>query len=37
MRYWWVNQNQTHRQEMGGGYLWSVTSWKHRRGGLKGS
>ena len=28
MRYWWVNQNQTHRQEIGGGYLWSVTSWK---------
>ena len=23
MRYWWVNQNQTHRQEFGGGYLWS--------------
>ncbi len=23
MRYWWVNQNQTHRQELGGGYLWS--------------
>ena len=23
MRYWWVNQNQTHRQEMQGGYLWS--------------
>jgi putative restriction endonuclease len=23
MRYWWVNQNQTHRQEVGGGYLWS--------------
>ncbi len=22
-RYWWVNQNQTHRQEVGGGYLWS--------------
>jgi putative restriction endonuclease len=22
MRYWWVNQNQTHRQEVGGGYLW---------------
>ena len=19
----WVNQNQTHRQEIGGGYLWS--------------
>ena len=23
MRYWWVNQNQTHRQEQAGGYLWS--------------
>lgn len=23
MRYWWVNQNQTHRQEVEGGYLWS--------------
>lgn len=23
MRYWWVNQNQTYRQEVLGGYLWS--------------
>lgn len=23
MRYWWVNQNQTYRQEIRGGYLWS--------------
>jgi len=23
MRYWWVNQNQTYRQEVNGGYLWS--------------
>ena len=23
MRYWWVNQNQTFRQEIVGGYLWS--------------
>ena len=23
MRYWWVNQNQTFRQEVEGGYLWS--------------
>lgn len=23
MRYWWVNQNQTYRQKLGGGYLWS--------------
>lgn len=22
-RYWWVNQKQTHRHEIGGGYLWS--------------
>lgn len=23
MRYWWVNQKGTHRQEIAGGYLWS--------------
>jgi putative restriction endonuclease len=23
MRHWWVNQNQTFRQETAGGYLWS--------------
>jgi len=23
MRNWWVNQNQTYRHEVGGGYLWS--------------
>jgi len=23
MRTWWVNQNQTYRHEIGGGYLWS--------------
>jgi hypothetical protein len=23
MRNWWVNQNQTFRQEIAGGYLWS--------------
>jgi len=22
-RYWWVNQNQTHRDEVAGGFLWS--------------
>ena len=22
MRYWWVNQNQTYRHEVPGGYLW---------------
>ena len=23
MRHWWVNQNQTYRHEVSGGYLWS--------------
>ena len=23
MRYWWVNQNQTYKHEISGGYLWS--------------
>jgi putative restriction endonuclease len=23
MGYWWVNQNQTYRHEVQGGYLWS--------------
>ena len=23
MAYWWVNQKQTHRHEIAGGYLWS--------------
>lgn len=23
MRYWWVNQKQTYRHEIGGGFLWS--------------
>jgi hypothetical protein len=23
MRYWWVNQNQTHKYEIAGSYLWS--------------
>lgn len=23
MKHWWVNQNQSHRQEIGGGYMWS--------------
>jgi putative restriction endonuclease len=22
-RYWWVNQNKTYRQELGGGYMWA--------------
>jgi len=32
VRYWWVNQNQTYRQEQAGGYLWSP---KHNKGGGK--
>lgn len=31
MRYWWVNQNQTYRQEVRGGYLWSP---KRKKGGV---
>ncbi|MBL4927940.1 HNH endonuclease [Fuscibacter oryzae] len=23
VRYWWVNQNQTYKAEVGGGYMWS--------------
>jgi putative restriction endonuclease len=23
LRYWWVNQNQTYKAEVGGGYMWS--------------
>jgi putative restriction endonuclease len=23
MRYWWVNQNQTFRQELRGNFMWS--------------
>ena len=23
MRFWWVNQNMTYREEIGGGYMWS--------------
>ena len=30
MRFWWVNQNQTYRHEVAGGYLWSP---KRKRGG----
>jgi putative restriction endonuclease len=30
MRYWWVNQSQTYRHEVGGGYLWSP---KRKQGG----
>jgi len=31
MRYWWVNQNKTYRQEIDGGYLWAPQSgiWHH--------
>ncbi len=31
MRYWWVNQNQTYRHEIGGGYLWSPKRSAHDR------
>jgi putative restriction endonuclease len=31
MRYLWVNQNQTHRQEISGGYLWSPKRSKGER------
>lgn len=30
MRYWWVNQNQTYRQEVTGGYLWSPKTNKNK-------
>lgn len=32
MRYWWVNQNQTHRFEVRGGFLWSP---KTSKGGMR--
>lgn len=32
MRFWWVNQNQTHRVEIRGGFLWSP---KTSRGGRR--
>ncbi|NOJ81831.1 HNH endonuclease [Myxococcus xanthus] len=32
MRYWWVNQKQTHRHEIAGGYLWSP---KRKRNGAR--
>lgn len=32
MRYWWVNQNQTYRHELAGGYLWSPK--RNRNGGI---
>jgi putative restriction endonuclease len=31
LRYWWVNQNQTYRQEVDGGYLWSPKKKANRR------
>lgn len=30
-RYWWVNQKQTYRHEVGGGYLWSPKVKKNGR------
>ena len=32
MRYWWVNQNQTYKHEIQGGFLWSP---KRRRDGRR--
>ena len=32
MAFWWVNQNQTYREEFRGGYLWSP---KRNRGGAR--
>ena len=29
MRYWWVNQNQTYKHEVAGGYLWSPKTKKN--------
>ncbi len=31
MRFWWVNQNQTAKQEIAGGYMWSPKSSKGGR------
>jgi putative restriction endonuclease len=31
MRYWWVNQNQTYRHEIDGGYLWSPKRSRNNR------
>jgi putative restriction endonuclease len=31
VRYWWVNQNQTYRHEIAGGYLWSPKRNKLKR------
>lgn len=31
LRYWWVNQNETFRHEVGGGYLWSPKKTKAGR------
>jgi putative restriction endonuclease len=32
MRYWWVNQNQTYRAELRGGFMWSP---KESKGGVR--
>jgi hypothetical protein len=31
VNYWWVNQNQTYKEEIGGGYLWSPQTKKNGR------
>src|SRR4051812_13370058 len=28
-RFWWVNQNQTYKEEVGGGFLWSPKTKKN--------
>ena len=32
MNYWWVNQNQTYKAELAGGFLWSP---KTNKGGAR--
>ena len=31
MNYWWVNQNQTYKHEVFGGYMWSPKTTKNGR------
>ena len=32
MRFWWVNQNQTYKHEVRGGFLWSPKANRNGRG-----
>src|SRR5438093_1038806 len=32
MKYWWVNQNETYRQERQGGYMWCPKKTKKAKG-----